>query len=458
MMYVKNYRLSTFPRSLTAAFALLLISGSGLAADLYQQAEQQVQAGDIKGMAQTYKSILAQKPGDIRARLGYATAQSWLGKHGEAQAQFRHVLNNEPKNLEALTGLGYSHAWAEQYFDAETQFNRALKVAPDNLGAKKGLAYTYLWSGQSEQARQMLQPLSLQHPDDAELLAALGQAQRAQGMDKAAEESFRLALQAEPGRQDALDGLAAIEQERSSATPSDSVAHPIELSASFGDTSDGGDSGLREVFVGYQPNTRSRVWFRYDDSLSLDNPALARSGQDAETIYLGFQNLVNPLWLVVGEIGSRDLPNGADQQIYKVEGVHFPTGGKTVKLGAQLSPHSDDYTDKLLYAGYGFPYNDQWRLEPTLYLSSSGAIDDKEWRAVLFGEYQSESRWSAGLGAGFGQISSDLAAADGSVSTANARLTYPINAKTKVNLSLRYEDTPTNSYSTTLIGIAVQLP
>lgn len=433
----------------TSLIMALFVLGSpqALAQNLHEQAEQQTRSGDISGMAETYLKILENNPRDVKARLGYATAHSWLGNHELAQRQYREVLALHPENLEALSGLGYDHAWSGQFIDAERVFNKAQSIAPDNIGIQKGLAFTYLWSKQPERALKVLRGLESKSPDDAEILAARGQALAALGKDDAAAAAFKAALKIEPGREDAQNGLAAIEQKKA----------VFDISVWFGNTSDGGDSGLREVILGYNLKNNSRLWFRFDDSLSLDNPALARSGEKAETLYIGLQSQMKSTWQGIFEIGNRDLPNNADQQIYKFEAVNIQSP-KIFKLGVQVSPHSDDFTDKLIYTGFGYPLNKSWRLEPTLYLSSSGAIDDKEVRAVVFAEYVDPDLWTLGIGAGAGRITSDNAAAEGDVLTSNALFSYPLNHKTKLNLSVRYEDSPTNSFSTALIGIAVQLP
>lgn len=440
--------------------ALLLLSPPVvLAQNLHEQAQQQTRSGDIAGMADTYLEILEQNPEDVSARLGYATALSWLGRHEAAQKQYNEVLTLYPENLDALSGLGYSFAWAGQYARAEMTFNRASSLAPDNIGIQKGLAFTYLWSKQPEKALNILNSLENRIPQDAEVHAAKGQALAALGRNDAAAAAFRVALKIDPNREDAQNGLNAIEQgEPVIDINAIEQGEPIfDISAWFGSTSDGGGSGLREITLGYKLENDSRLWFRFDDSLSLDNPALARSGESAETIFVGFQGEMKSNLLGIFEIGNRDLPANADQQIYKFEVVSIQSP-RFYKLGIQLSPHSDNYTDKLIYTSVGYPLNNAWRLEPTLYLSSSGAIDDKEFRAVVFAEYLAPARWSIGLGAGVGRIMSDKPVAEGSVSTANVLFSYPLDQKTRLNLSIRHEDSPTNSFSTALAGITVQLP
>ena len=431
---------------LIALFFVLFVSSVN-AEDLHQKAERLAKTGDVPGMANTYLEILKKYPGDNKARLGYATARSWQGKHEMAQEQFNKVLKNKPNNLEALIGLGYDHAWAHQFNEAEIHFSKALTIAPDNVGAQKGLAFTYLWSDRPKKALDILQPLEKLYPDDAEILAAEGQARLALNEEIEAERAFQRALIIAPGRPDAISGLATINQKK----------RTFDFVAWAGDTSNGGASGLREVIVGYWIKEDFRLWARYDNSLSLDNPALARSGEDAKTYYIGALSHIHKQWQGSVEIGTRDLPNNADQEIYKVEAINIHQRD-VLKLGVQLSPHSEGFTDKLIYSTYGFPVNNKWRLEPSLYLSSSGAIDDKEWRAVLFGEYVDPERWSVGLSAGIGRIASDLDFAEGSVFTSNILFSYPISQKNRLNLSVRYEDTPTIHFTTVLIGVAIQLP
>jgi Flp pilus assembly protein TadD len=434
--------------SLISAILLLNVAPA-LAQDAYQKAEQQLKSGDISGMAESYLKILKNNPRDVKARIGYATANSWLGKHELAQRQFNDVLSVQPENLEALSGLGYDLAWDDRFFEAEQQFKKAQLLAPDNAGIEKGLAFTYLWGKQPRQALNVLRSLESKSPDDAEILAAKGQALAALGRKDEAANAFSAALKIQPGREDALNGLAAMQPEKTNTI--------FHISAWYGKTSGVDDSGLRELELAYSLENKSRIWFRFDDSLSLDNPALARSGESAETLYLGIQSALNPTWQGIFEIGNRDLPANADQQIYKFEAINFQAA-QVYKLGVQISPHSNDYTDKLVYTGFGYAMNRSWRVEPALFLSSSGAIDDKEVRAVVFAEYVDPQKWSLGVGAGVGQITSDNTPVEGTVLTSNALFSYPLNPKTNFKAAVRYEDSPTNSFSTVLIGIAVQLP
>lgn len=415
--------------------------------DLYGEADALAARGDAAAAEQAYDGILSAHPGDARALIGRATARAWAQKHDGAQADYRQVLARDPDNLEALTGIGYSYAWNRQYDMAERSFKAALAVAPDNLGVQKGLGFTYLWSGRHAQALAVFEPAVQRAPNDAELKVAIGQAQAGLGERGLARTSYNSALAIDPARADARDLLRALERGRRDVG---------ELHVWGGSTSNG-DSGLRSVEAAAWPTADWRVWARYDDSLSLDNPALARSGAKAETYFAGVLHQFGEHWLGSVEAGYRELSAGADQQVYKFEGVHL-AGTRVRKLGLQFSPHSDGYTDELVFAGYGFELAKGWRMEPIVFYSNTGASNDNEWRGVLNLEYAGESGWSLGLGAGGGMIDSGVPANDGGVFVAHARVSVSIFKRHFIHALIRYEGAPQNDYTVAMVGFTLRLP
>lgn len=224
-----------------------------------------------------------------------------------------------------------------------------------------------------------------------------------------------------------------------------------------------GDSssvGLRSLELAFWPTALDRVGVRYDNSLSLDNPALARQGVDAEGYFLAYLHDFDGRFLLGGEIGQRDLANGGEQQIYKAESVFF-SEGNAFKFGAQVSPTdapTGDFTDTVVWGQYNFAASEHWRLEPALYLSESGAAGDREWRLAGYAEYNPSDAWQLGVGAGLGQIDSDIANASGDTVNAHARLTFNVFEHQSLHFQVRYEDAPLQEYTTGLIGISLRLP
>lgn len=223
---------------------------------------------------------------------------------------------------------------------------------------------------------------------------------------------------------------------------------------------DSGSIGLRSVEVAAWASRWDRIGVRYDNSLSQDNPTLARLGIEAEAYFLSYQHDFNGDFIAMGEVGMRELPGGAEQRIYKGEGV-FLNDGRATKLGLQVSPTdtpTGDYTDTVAYVSHNFPVSEHWRLEPALFVSESGALGDREWRAAGYAEYNAPSGWQLGVGGGYGQVDSDLPAASGGVANAHARLSFPIQEQIQLHFQVRYEDAPLTSYSAGLVGVSIRLP
>ncbi len=219
--------------------------------------------------------------------------------------------------------------------------------------------------------------------------------------------------------------------------------------------------GLRSVEAALWATTQDRIGARYDNSLSLDNPTLARQGIDAEAYFLSYLHDFDGKFLLSGEVGQRDLPNGAEQDIYKAEAVFF-NDGAAIKLGAQMSPTdtpTGDYDDTVVWGMYNFAASENWRLEPAIYLSESGEAGDREWRVAGYAEYTPPSEaWQFGIGVGFGDVDSDLPGASGEVINAHARVSFDIAEHHQLHFQVRYEDAPLDEYTVALVGVSLRLP
>lgn len=223
---------------------------------------------------------------------------------------------------------------------------------------------------------------------------------------------------------------------------------------------DSGSVGLRSVEVGLWPTERDRVGLRYDNNLSLDNPVLARQGVDAEAYFVSYLHDFDGKFLLSGEVGQRDLPNGADQDIYKAEGVLF-NDGAAIKVGAQVSPTDTpggNYTDTVVWGAYNFAMSPHWRFEPALYVAETGLAEDQEWRVAAYAEYKASEAVEVGIGAGYGDIDSDVPGASGDVVNAHARVSFRVLENQTVHFQVRYEDAPLQEYTVGLIGISLRLP
>ncbi len=413
----------------------------------FERAEQYAQSGNAVAMEAAYDAILRNDPANLHALVGRATARSWQGDRQGARSDYTAALSRDGRDLEALVGLGYDYAWGGDWSEADATFQRALSIAPDLLSARKGRAFTALWSGDTTLALTRFDAIARADPGDAEALRGAAQARLAMGQAGRAEAAFLEALSVSPGDPASLEGIRAAR----------SLPALVEASVWVGNSAEGGDIGLRAAEIGSWITPEMRIGVRYDNSLSLDNPALAREGVDAEAWFLNAQMTFDGRFIAIGEIGTRDLPDGVDQDIYKLEGVLLDSG-RSYKLGAQLSPTSAGYDDQLVYGGIGLPVSERIRLDATVFLSRSGAAEDEELRGAVFGEYTSPDRWTLGAGVGLGDVSSDTPGASGTVSTANLIATAPVMDRHTFSLQVRWEDAPLTEYSSVMAGFTLRFP
>ncbi|WP_416830962.1 MAG: tetratricopeptide repeat protein [Erythrobacter sp.] len=431
---------------LMSAVALVVFTSSAIAFAQEPEAEQAMAAGRAEQAIAAWSNVLARDPDNVNALVGRATAYGWQKDWALAEADINRALGRAPDDLAVLNAAGYIAAWSGKHGLAERYFERMLAIAPDNEGAKKGIAYNAYWAGENERAANAFQQIAYEFPDRAEPWIGAGNARIAAGQARRSAAAFREAKAIDPANAEARSGLRR-------AYDYPTVA---ELSVWAGDTSGGGDAGLRLVELASWITPRTRVHARFDDGLSLDNPVLARAGQNATTYFVGGQNQFSDSFIGSVEFGYRDLPLGEDQQVYKAEGVYLSGLGAT-KLGGQISPHSEGFTDRLVYAGHNFRLGQHLSFEPSVYLARTGASRDDEWRAVGYGEYNSGD-FAIGVGVGGGNVSSVNPAADGGVFTIFGNASARIGGWHRVHLNVAREETPLVDFTRILVGVTLRLP
>lgn len=429
---------------LTALAGLCLTQAAGADDAGFEQAEAAARSGDLHAMQQAYEGILADDPENIRALNGLATALAWRGNYAAAERTYADILARQPDDVEALTGLGYARAWGGRYDAALTAFERARSVAPDRLDARKGEAYAYLWSGDYARAEQAFAGLADDNPDDAEILTALGQARLGRGRNRAAAASFDRAIVADPSRGAAIDGRRAAWN----ATPL------FEASAWYGSASNA-DAGLRLVELAWWMNADTRLSARYDDSLSLDNPALARSGESARTWFVAAMHRFGDRWSGSADLGLRELPDG-DQLLYRGEMVWSHQRAQ-VTLGAQLGDHDLGYQERLGYVGFAVPVGARWRLESNTYFAELGADAVGEWRTIFNTEYRAESGWSLLVGGGAGRTEDTVVAPGQDIRVAHAVAFVPVFGYHRLNITLRREEVGAERFDVAMLGFTYRL-
>jgi len=412
---------------------------------LFAQADKAAQEHRLADMQRIYELILRTEPENVQALTGRAAALAWQGEYSAAQQTYFEAISHEPKNIDALVGLGYAFAWSGQYTQARTAFQRALNVDRTHPGARKGIAYAYHWAGDHELALEFFELAQSVDANDPEIAEASGHVNVSLGHRRDAIRQFDTALELDPQRDSA----------RLARRDAFTTAPAFEINTRFGSTS-GAGSGLRAVEIAHWSSPNTRLAARYDNSLGLDNSSIADRGDDAPGYFLSAQQTMRDRWIANVEVGRRDLSAG-DQDIFSLQGAYISSLG-TIKLGGQIGKHDAGHTDSLIFGGISLPIASAWRIEPTVYLSESGAASDNEWRGVVNAEYRPRPSWSVGAFIGTGQISALNPVFDGSTRLAGVWGSVLVADRHSVQLLLRREETPADNFTVAELGFVYRLP
>ncbi len=387
---------------------------------------------------------------DIADLLKRAYAHSWEGKFVSAENEFLTVLSQQPENLDALNGLGYTYAWSKQFKKARVRFTKSLKVDPDNLSAQKGLAFIAFWSGHNREAINLFSRLMEKFPQDAEIAASLGHVYLTEGRQRAARKAYRKALAIDPDRQDAIDGLVAIAE-----------SPPLlDIDFRVGYTSFEQENGLgiRGSNIGYWPNRDTKVWLRFDNSLSLDNSVLLRADESVSAFYAGlFKNFGGRVFANI-EIGRRSL-RGEDQMIYQIEQTAFLTTSTFIKTGVVFITHSEDNrnVDFSLLGGFGKRLLPKYTVEPVFFYTRNDDSNSTESRLIINNDLTLSSRFKLNGGIGFGRLSTPLDEQSSNITTGFLQLSTLLNPSHRLFFLLRHESLPSQSFSVVSLGFKFRL-
>lgn len=367
-------------------------------------AQQMISARNFTDAEAIYDDLLEKYPNNTEVLLARGTVRSYQKKYAAAQTDFQSILRSDSNNISALVGLGYNFAWSGAYAQAETQFQKALSIAPSQIDARKGLAYSALWSDNAETAVKRFESLANDYPNNAEIKVGLGQSLAKANREKDAKRAFRGALEIEPNREDAKQGLSETKPSSGSYKPR------VDFTLLGGFTSTKNETvverenstGVRFAEIAVEPTRNTRVWFQYDNGLSLDNFALARSNRNVPTYFVG--GLVNYKrnYLSKFAFGWRNLPNNVKQKLYDVEQVFFLPKGYAYDIGVIVGPRSDNRTETIFHTGVNIPVKERLRIHPTFFYAQSGLPGEKQMRGLLAGEYafQNGVNLNAGFAAG----------------------------------------------------------
>lgn len=153
-------------------------------------AERAAEAGNPAASARLYRAALAQNPDDAKTALALADALARSGKLAEAEEAYQALLKRDPRNAQAQLGLGRVHLLLKRpeqalaalaragddpaarigrgvaldtlgrHGEAQAEYRAVLAAAPGNRTAANNLALSLALSGDLRQAEGLLVPLA----------------------------------------------------------------------------------------------------------------------------------------------------------------------------------------------------------------------------------------------------------------------------------------------------------
>lgn len=394
-------------------------------------------SGNFVAAENIYDQILQIAPGYTEARLARAYVRSYRKNFDGSQDDFETVLRSEPGNLSALNGLAYNFAWTGEYAQAEEQFEKTLRASPGQTDARKGLAYVALWRGDSETAVTRFEELARSMPGNAEIQTGLGQALLNAGRKNEARQAFQRALRLEPGRDDAKQGEMATK----------TIGPRVDFTLLGGVTSfqgpgrinDSDQTGIRFVEFAVEPRRNVRLWFQYDNGLSMDDVSLAQTDRRVPAYYVGGLVHYKRRYTTRLEYGWRNLTGDVSQKIIRTEQVFHLPRAYTLKFGGWFGPRSDHHTETIFHAGVGIPVGERFRLEPTVFFARSGLPGERQVRGLLAGEYRFKNDLRLGGGFAAGQSFANGSLPSRSLKDGYVSFSVPIGDYLRAQTLLRHE-------------------
>lgn len=122
-------------------------------ADLYDRNEQYAEA------IETYKRVVALKPGMGYAYFKMGTAYERVNKPAEAVEAFKKAVSLMPKNAVAYNNLGVAYGKLGKLNDEITALQKAVKLRPNYSSARYNLGVTYLKTGRKQAAMKEYEAL-----------------------------------------------------------------------------------------------------------------------------------------------------------------------------------------------------------------------------------------------------------------------------------------------------------
>ena len=175
-------------------FIVILILASGITTLFYQNTQQAninyhrghrlFEKGKYDKAIKFYKRSLTINPSGLDALKEIAYSYQRTGRYEKAIEAFEEVLSRNPQDNKIKKSLAETLSWQKEYKKAVALYEEIVK-AEDDVETRRQLAEVYIWDGQLEKARNILEIIRRDNPEDTKASLLLAKAMHYSG--KAAE-------------------------------------------------------------------------------------------------------------------------------------------------------------------------------------------------------------------------------------------------------------------------------
>jgi arylsulfatase A-like enzyme/Flp pilus assembly protein TadD len=122
-----------------------------------QDALDLLHAGDVEGAVTRFRTIVAESPTHLSARVFLGEALEQQGRADEAVTFYAAALKLKPDHIDALVHLGTARASQGHPDEAVAHFDEALRLNPESTSARYNLSLVLNQLGRLDEARQQLE-------------------------------------------------------------------------------------------------------------------------------------------------------------------------------------------------------------------------------------------------------------------------------------------------------------
>jgi predicted O-linked N-acetylglucosamine transferase (SPINDLY family) len=157
-----------------------------------------------------YGSVLEIDPDNFAALCNYGSVMLAEKKFNDAEAHFREAIRVNSEKKQLLTSLGTALFEQKRYDEAAECFKDAIAGGVSDITSGIALLRALLMGGKCDQAKELIDTISIQFPGSPQLYNATGNAYRECGNETIARDYYVKALQLQPDYSEAHYNLGCI--------------------------------------------------------------------------------------------------------------------------------------------------------------------------------------------------------------------------------------------------------